>query len=111
MQKIFTLCAASLLLLFTGLKAQRIIYSEPDRDDPKSISFEIVGKMNGNILIYKNYRELHYISVLDQDLKLVEKNKLDFMPQKVSEMATRWNQQWKAYSADAMAGLNANPKK
>ena len=66
---------ASILLICSGLKAQRIVYSEPDRDDSRTVNFEIVGKMNGNILVYKSYQNMHFISVFDADMKQIEKNK------------------------------------
>lgn len=75
-------------LFFTsnGLLAQRIVYSEPDRDDSRTINFEVVGKMNGNILVYKSYQNMHFISVFDADMKQIEKNKLDFINDKVQDV-------------------------
>ncbi len=65
------------------LSAQKITYSEPERDDPRSLNFEIVGKLNGNYLIYKNIRDVHSISVYDTKMVMAEKNKLDFLPDKI----------------------------
>jgi len=73
-------------LAISGLWGQRVIYSEPDRDDARTLNFEIVGKMSGNVLIYKNYRDLHYMTVYDADMKMTEKNRLDFMPEKVVDV-------------------------
>ncbi|MCX6206572.1 MAG: hypothetical protein NTZ19_10015 [Bacteroidetes bacterium] len=86
MQKSLSFLFAGILLLCSGLNAQRIVYSEPDRDDARTINFEVIGKMNGNFLIYKNYSSTHNISVLDADMKLVEKNKLDFISEKVQDV-------------------------
>lgn len=86
MQKSLSFLFAGILLLCSGLYAQRIVYSEPDRDDARTINFEVIGKMNGNFLIYKNYSSTHNISVLDADMKLVEKNKLDFISEKVQDV-------------------------
>ena len=48
------------LLLFTAglLKAQppRITYTEPEKEDSRRTNFEIIGKMNGNFLVYKSNR-------------------------------------------------------
>ncbi len=63
--------------------AQKISYSEPERDDPKATSFEIIGRFGNNYLIYKNYRNYYYVSVYDAQMKLVEKNKLEFLPDKI----------------------------
>jgi hypothetical protein len=75
-------CLAFLFIGFTS-QAQKITYSEPDRDDARNINFEIVGKMSGNFLIYKNTRDAGSITVLDAQMKLVEKNKLEFLPEKI----------------------------
>ena len=74
------------LLVCSGLQSQRIIYSEPDKDDSRTLNFEVVGKMNGNILVYKSYQNMHFISVLDADMKQIEKNKLDFINEKVQDV-------------------------
>lgn len=50
--------------------AQKVTYTEPDKSEQKQTDFEIIGKYNGNILIYKNYRNEAYISVYDNDMKL-----------------------------------------
>ena len=79
MKKSIPFIIACLLLACVAGFAQRITYSEPDRDDARTLNFEVVGKINGRFLIYKNYRDLHYISVYDNEMKLVEKSKLDFI--------------------------------
>jgi hypothetical protein len=86
MQKAFFLLFASMIVLITGLQAQRIIYSEPDKDDARTLNFEVIGKMNGNILVYKSYQGMHFISVLDAEMKQIEKNKLDFINEKVQDV-------------------------
>lgn len=63
--------------------AQRIFYSEPDRNDQKSLNFDVVGKMNNHYLIYKNYRSDNYVSVFDNEMKLIENAPLDFAPDKL----------------------------
>ena len=62
---------------------QRITYTEPERDDSRGMAFEIIGKINGNFLVYKNIRATHFICVYDDDMKLVAKNNLTFLPDKV----------------------------
>lgn len=86
MQKSLPFLFAGILLLCAGLKAQRIVYSEPDKDDARTLNFEVIGKMNGNFLIYKSYQNTHYITVLDAEMKLIEKNKLDFISDKVQDV-------------------------
>lgn len=64
------------LILF----AQRIKYSAPERDDSRSLNFEIVGKVNGNFIVYKNIRAKNAVSVYDNEMKLKERVDLDFIP-------------------------------
>jgi len=79
---------AGLVIVFltvsvTMVSAQRVAYSEPDKDDVRSLNFEVIGKYAGNFLVYKNFRDDHTINVYDNDMKLVDKHKLEFMPDKV----------------------------
>jgi hypothetical protein len=72
-----------LCLLFSPvsfLAAQKIVYSEPDRDDTRRMNFEIAGKIGGNFLIYKNTRGRNWIVVLDNDMKQVGKEEQDYVP-------------------------------
>ena len=77
-----------LLLLFAGTAsmAQKITYSEPEKDDYKSTEFEIIGKVAGNILVYKTDRGDYNVSVYDNTMQLKERVKLDFLPRKVISM-------------------------
>ncbi len=71
----------SLTLFIAGkVSAQQIIYSELDRDDMRSINYEIIGKMNDNIIIYKGLHDIHFISVYDGDMKMIAKTRMDFLP-------------------------------
>ena len=60
--------------------AQRIIYSDPDKDDTRRLNFEIVGKINGNFLIYKYVRNKSWITVLDNDMKQLAREEQDYVP-------------------------------
>lgn len=70
------------LIVCTGFlaTAQKIVYSEPDRDDSRRMDFEIAGKIGGNFLIYKNTRSKVWISVLDNDMKQLAKVDQDYVP-------------------------------
>jgi len=63
--------------------AQKIDYSLVDREDFKEMNFEIIGRMGNNINIYKNNRNRHDISIYDNDMKIKNRVKLEFMPEKV----------------------------
>ncbi len=77
MKKQVTVMIACLVFACFQARSQRITYSDPDRDDPRTMNFEIVGKINGKVLVYKNYRDLHYIAVFDAEMRMTDKNKLE----------------------------------
>lgn len=81
-KKIFCFLAFLLAMGFIS-QAQRIKYTEPDRDDQRSTNFEIIGKVGGNILIYKNNRYKHVITVLDQDMKQKSLEELTYLSDRV----------------------------
>ena len=59
-----------LVLVVTGQQAlaQRIVYSEPDREDNRRINFEIIGKIGSNFLVYKNIRGKNFISLYNNEM-------------------------------------------
>ncbi len=65
------------------MQAQHIQYSEPEQDDSRKTDFQIIGRVSGNILVYKNNRNIHTISVFNQDMKLVQQVPLSFLPEKI----------------------------
>jgi hypothetical protein len=60
--------------------AQKIVYSESDREDSRRMDFEIVGKISGNFLVYKNIRNSAWISVLDNEMKQIAKIDQKYVP-------------------------------
>jgi hypothetical protein len=80
-KKIFG-CFFALLAVCFSATAQRITYSEPERVDDRDINFDILGKMNGNFLVYKNVRWKHAISIYNAEMELKERVALDFIPDK-----------------------------
>jgi hypothetical protein len=74
------------IILFLSLDlsfAQKITYSEPDRDDSRDTKFEIIGKLNGKFLVYKSTSNAHYIYVFDAEMKLANKVKIDYLTERV----------------------------
>lgn len=61
---------------------QKVTYSDFEREDTRDINFEIIGKMNGNFLVYKNAKWRHKITVLNDSMRIKESIKLDFIPDK-----------------------------
>src|SRR5688572_21695858 len=60
--------------------SQRITYSLPEAEDSRTIDFDIIGKVNGNFLVYKNIRNRRAISVYNNEMGLRQRVELDFMP-------------------------------
>lgn len=75
-------CLLFVLLLVAGIsgQSQKLVYSEPEKDDTRRLNFEIVGKINGNFLIYKNIRNKNWIAILDNDMKQVKSVEQDYLP-------------------------------
>jgi hypothetical protein len=73
----------SILFLGGNVIAQRIIYSEPDKDDIRDFKFEIIGKINNKFLVYKTAGYNHFISVYNDDMVQVDKLKLDYLTERV----------------------------
>lgn len=73
-----------LLLLLSAVVvpalAQKIVYSEPDKDDTRRMNFEIAGKVGGNFLIYKNVRNRNWISVMNNEMEEIAKVEQDYVP-------------------------------
>ena len=70
--RLFSLLTASILFLASSpLEAQRIVYSEPDKEDSRRMNFEIIGKVDGNFLIYKNNRSKNYIAVYNNEMEQI----------------------------------------
>ena len=87
MKKIIFLSFLPFVLLYFSTQAQQIIYSQVDKDDAVTgLHYEIIGKINGNILVFKNYSFARVVAVYDRDMKLIDKTNLDFLPPNVSTM-------------------------
>ena len=82
MKKYFLTCTIlCLITLFSA--AQKITYSSPERDDVRSVDFDIVGKLGNHYLVYKHVRSAYNISVYDNEMKLADKVNMDFLPDRI----------------------------
>lgn len=70
-----------LLLSLQGM-GQDIKFSGYEKEDGREISFDVIGKFNGNILVYKSVHWNHKISIFNKDMETLETVKLDFIPEK-----------------------------
>jgi hypothetical protein len=68
------LCFSSLTAL-----AQKIVYSEVDDDDSRRMRFEVIGKVSGNFLVYKNTRNKNYISVFNNEMEQIAKEEQEYI--------------------------------
>lgn len=71
-----------LLLAPVFLQAQQIVFSEPAREDTRDMNFDIIGRVNKNILIFKNLRQRYTLNVYNDSMILKDKIDLDFIPGK-----------------------------
>jgi len=69
-----------LIGLLNSVNAQRILISEPDKEDSRRMDFEIIGKMGNHYLIYKNIRNESFICLYDNEMKLVKRVKHEYLP-------------------------------
>lgn len=74
----------SFLFVFTTIMSvdalsQKIIYSDVDYDDTRRMTFEVMGKVSGNFLVYKNNRNRSYVSVYDNNMKQVNREEHDYI--------------------------------
>ena len=82
MKSIYQLLFLLFFCLPFSMHAQTVAVSDYDRQDTRDMNFEIIGKMNSNILVYKNIRSNHKISIFDKDMNTLETVKLGFVPDK-----------------------------
>ncbi len=80
MSKIFQLYIILFLLTPVTLLSQNINISDYEREDNRDMNFEIIGKMNNNILVYKNIRSRHKINIFGPDMSTLNTVRLDFVP-------------------------------
>lgn len=72
------------MILFAGAcaDAQHILYSEPARNENRSMVFEILGRFGSRFLVYKNISRDHYVTLYDRDMKTEATQPLAFMPER-----------------------------
>ena len=82
MNRIITLVIFLLFLSPLAVLSQQVTYSDYDKDDGRDMNFEIIGKMNGHFMIYKNIRWRHKLCIYDDSMQIKETIDLDFFPEK-----------------------------
>ena len=82
MKRIYQLLFLLFFCLPFSMQSQTVAVSDYDRQDTRDMNFEIIGKMNSNILVYKNIRSNHKISIFDKDMNTLETVKIGFVPER-----------------------------
>jgi len=69
--------------LFTSVllfgQAPRITYTEPEKEDSRRTEYEVIGKVGGNFVIYKNNRTSSDLCVYDNEMKLKTRVDMDYI--------------------------------
>ena len=68
----------TLSVLFAA--AQKIVYSEVDEDDSRRMRFEVIGKVSGNFLVYKNSKNKNYVSAFNNSMEQIAKVEQNYIP-------------------------------
>lgn len=63
--------------------AQKVAYSIVEREDNTDMNFEIIGKVGGNINIYKSFRNKHDLCIYDNEMQLKNRISLEFLPDRI----------------------------
>ena len=71
-----------LISIFFGSPAisQQISFSEIRNEENKDMSFEVLGKIGANYVVYKNIRWKHVLTFYDKDMRIVKNHRIDFVP-------------------------------
>ncbi len=80
MNKCLVILCTTIFCLSFSATAQTIKFSGYEREDNRDINFDVIGKLNNNIVVYKNIRYKHKLSVYDTNMKDIENINLDFLP-------------------------------
>lgn len=59
--------------------AQQIIFSEPYRDDSQTMNFDILGKINGNTVVFKDVRWRYALNFFNDSMRLIKQVDLDLV--------------------------------
>jgi hypothetical protein len=63
-------------------RGQQITFSEPYRDDMQTMNFDILGKLNGNVAVFKNVRWRYAINFFNDSMRLIKQTEMEYLPGK-----------------------------
>lgn len=79
--RIFFVLVVFLFACGTG-SAQQVTYSEYSKKEGRNIYFEIIGKIDTSVLVYKYIGRKHLITHYDRQMRIVQQRQLDFISEK-----------------------------
>jgi hypothetical protein len=83
------LLISSLALLITLASfAQKITYSQPEKNGGHSVDFNIIGKIDNHYLVYKHTKNSNNIFLYDKGMKLINTANMEFVPDKIVNAET-----------------------
>lgn len=68
-----------ILIANLAATSQEIIYSVPHREDNVDINFEIIGKVSGNFMVFKNSGNRHTLQVFNNNMVELRNDRLNFL--------------------------------
>jgi hypothetical protein len=71
------------ILLHLSVSAQELFYSPAESGADNILKYEAIGRVGNNILIYRELRGQHVVSVFDNSMNLVRKVELSILPKDV----------------------------
>src|SRR6478735_3022788 len=76
-----SLLVLAFLFFIISSFGQKIVYSEPEKDDSRRMDFEIIGKVSGNFLVYKKIRSQPYVGIYNNEMMQVDKQEQEYLPE------------------------------
>ena len=71
------------MFAITVSKAQSIIYSNPEEEDTRTTTYEIIGKLNGRFIIYKTSHNTNFFNIYNLDMHVEGKKSLPSIPSEI----------------------------
>ncbi|MBK6828386.1 MAG: hypothetical protein IPG86_16685 [Chitinophagaceae bacterium] len=65
---------------YLSLSAQKIVYSDYEREDSRRMPFDVAGKIGGNFLIYKFTKNKHWLVSFDNEMIQLSKTEQTYIP-------------------------------
>ncbi len=99
MKKYIFIIPIYFLIANFNIQAQKIYYADVAKTDAQQTYFDIIGRMEGNVLIYTENKNNPILTIYDADMKQVSRNLLSYLPNNILHVDfIAYNQQgWAVY--------------